>query len=126
MFYDQSLERSSSMLFKGEHCDIRQFLLDNNELIQRSLDESARTAGTSVKSYVTMETQLVRESEDGLQSTETKFQSDIHFDNEFDVTRVADEISHQLDHFNREGSSWRFEKILSAKLTTAVYRPLAG
>ena len=100
--------------------------MENAELIQDSIDQSARMAKTSVKSYLTLQSGLIRDSEDGTQSTETTFQSGIQFDNDFNIDQVADEMVNQLDHFNNQGSSWQFDTVLSAKLTTAVYRPLAG
>ena len=120
------LRMRSCCCLKGENRDIKQFLSNNDELIQRTIEESAQSAGSSIKCYVSLETRLVRECEDGQQSIETTFRSDVHFNFDFDVDRVANEIVSQIDWFNREGSSWQFDTILSAKLTTAIYRPLAG
>jgi len=89
---------------------MRAFLAENADLIQATIDESARIAKSSVKAYLRLNAALIRESEDGIQSTDT----------------VANEMVGQLEHFNKEGSSWIFDGILSAKITTAVYRPLAG
>ena len=105
---------------------MRAFLAENADLIQDTIDESVRMAKTSVKTYLTLNAALIRESEDGTQSTDTTFQSGVHFDTDFDVDQAAAEMVDQLDHFNKEGSSWVFEAVLSAKITTAVYRPLAG
>ena len=105
---------------------MRAFLAENADLIQATIDESARIAKSSVKAYLRLNAALIRESEDGIQSTDTTFQSGAQFDADFDVDKVADEMVGQLEHFNKEGSSWIFDGILSAKITTAVYRPLAG
>ena len=116
----------SCCCLKGENRDIKQFFSNNEELIQRTIDESVQSARTSIKCYIALETRLVRECEDGEQAIDTTFRSDVHFNFDFNIDQAANEIISQIEWFNREGSSWQFDTILSAKLTTAIYRPLAG
>ena len=126
VFFLFTSSSAGCVVVTGNQSDIHQFLLENESLIQNAIDDSARMAKTAVKSYISLQTSLVRETEVGVQGTDTTFQSGIQFNNDFDINQVSNELTHQLEHFNREGSSWQFDGILSAKLTTAVYRPLAG
>ena len=87
---------------------------------------------TTVKVFVAADILFHRPSpldSESTQETSAGFRTEpviIYSMNDVDVDDIANQLTEQIDNFNRRGSGWLFTRILKFSLGITPYRPLAG
>jgi len=84
---------------------------------------------SAIRFYVYMDIHFVRLVDGGLQQTEARFYTPTHILTHSDFLRIeelAATINASIEHFNRHGSGWKVNRIISATVATCQYRPTQG
>ena len=79
--------------------------------------------------YMYFDAFFTRMSEGGLQETEARFYTPVQTLTDFDflnLTDLASCVDSAIEAFNKNGSGWILEHIISATVATCCYRPTQG
>ena len=107
--------------------DIDEFVTRNTEILNELVDEAV-AKDKAVKIYITLDAQLARESESGMQYNTGRFQTpvqliggDLH---DLDIEMFRRSLHNLLDRFTNLGSGFTLVRILKFVLHIAKYRPM--
>jgi hypothetical protein len=109
--------------------DIDEFIKTNTEVINKIVEEAVMQH-KAVKVYITLDVQLSREMETGIQHNTGRFQTAVQLIggglHDLNIEEFRRNLHDMLDRFTNLGSGFTLERILKFVLHIAKYRPLVG
>ena len=109
--------------------DLDAYVTRNSDSITETIEEAVN-CDKAVKVYVTLDAELARESETGMQHNTGRFQTPVQLIggglHDLDIGEFRCNLHDLLDRFTNLGSGFTLLRILKFVLHIAKYRPLVG